>query len=102
MEAEIRVAEGKAKAIQLVNEAAEKYFVGIAMVLKQLEVTENALRDNAKIVVTEKGISPSSIIGELPVGDGSKGQTPGTAASATAKALGKPAATRPAQEAKKG
>ena len=66
-EAEIRVAEGKAKAIQLVNEAAEKYFRGNAKELKQLEVTENSLKDNSKIIVTEKGISPTLLLGELPV-----------------------------------
>ena len=66
-EAEIRVAEGKAKAIQLVNEAAEKYFKGNAKELKQLEMTENALKDNSKIIVTEKGISPTLLLGELPV-----------------------------------
>ncbi|MFC1766748.1 SPFH domain-containing protein [Planctomycetota bacterium] len=69
-EAEIRVAEGKAKAIQLVNEAAEKYFLGNAKDLKQLEVTENALKNNAKIIVTDKGISPQLILGDLPVSDG--------------------------------
>ena len=66
-EAEIRVAEGKAKAIELVNEAAEKYFVGNAKDLKRLEVTENSLKDNAKIVVTERGISPQLILGDLPI-----------------------------------
>ncbi len=66
-EAEIRVAEGKAKAIQLVNEAAEKYFKGNAKELKQLEMTENSLKDNSKIIVTEKGISPTLLLGELPM-----------------------------------
>lgn len=65
--AEIEIAEGKAKAIKLVNEAAEKYFVGNAKTLKMLEITENSLKDNTKIILTEKGISPSIIIGELPV-----------------------------------
>lgn len=69
-EAEIRVAEGKAKAIELVNEAAEKYFTGNAQHLKQLEVTENALKNNAKVVVTEKGISPQLILGDLPISNG--------------------------------
>lgn len=66
-EAEIRVAEGKAKAIQLVNEAAEQYFRGNAKDLKQLEVTEASLKNNAKIIVTDKGISPQLILGELPM-----------------------------------
>ena len=66
-EAQIRIAEGKARAIQLVNEAAEKYFVGNAQRLKQLEVTENSLKDNAKLILTKDGINPNIIIGELPV-----------------------------------
>ncbi len=66
-EAEIKVAEGKAKAIELVNEAAQKYFQGSAQVLKQIEMTENALRNNAKVVITEKGITPTLLLGELPV-----------------------------------
>ncbi len=66
-QAAIKVAEGKAKAIQLVNEAAQQYFQGNAQVLRQLEMTENALRDNAKVVLTEHGISPTLLLGDLPV-----------------------------------
>ena len=66
-EASIRIAEGKAEAIRLVNEAAEKYFMGNAQVLRQLEMTEAALKDNTKIVVTEQGISPTLLLGSLPV-----------------------------------
>jgi regulator of protease activity HflC (stomatin/prohibitin superfamily) len=66
-EAVIQVAQGKAEAIRLVNEAAEKYFVGNAQTLKQLEMIENSLRENAKIVITEHGISPTLLLGSLPV-----------------------------------
>ncbi|MEJ5309817.1 MAG: SPFH domain-containing protein [Anaerolineae bacterium] len=66
-EAAIRVAEGRAEAIRLVNEAAEKYFQGNAQLLRQLEMTESALKDNAKIVVTEHGVSPTLLLGNLPV-----------------------------------
>ncbi len=66
-EAVIQVAQGKAEAIRLVNEAAEKYFVGNAQALKQLEMIETSLRDNAKIVITEHGISPTLLLGSLPV-----------------------------------
>jgi len=66
-EAAIKVAEGKAQAIRLVNEAAQQYFRGNAQVLKQMEMTETALRDNAKIVITEEGISPTLLLGSLPV-----------------------------------
>jgi regulator of protease activity HflC (stomatin/prohibitin superfamily) len=76
-EAEIQVAEGKARAIQLVNEAAEKYFLGNAKDLKMLEVTENSLKDNSKIVLTEHGISPQLILGELPIKSHSPSDSPG-------------------------
>jgi regulator of protease activity HflC (stomatin/prohibitin superfamily) len=66
-EAAIKVAEGKAEAIRLVNEAAQQYFRGNAQMLKQMEMTETALRDNAKIVITEDGISPTLLLGSLPV-----------------------------------
>ena len=66
-EAAINVAEGKARAIELVNEAAQQYFQGSAQLLKQMEMTENALRDNAKIVLTEHGVSPTLLLGSLPV-----------------------------------
>ena len=66
-EAAIKVAEGKSEAIRLVNEAAQQYFQGNAQALKQMEMTEAALRDNAKIVITEEGISPTLLLGTLPV-----------------------------------
>ncbi|NLE45351.1 MAG: SPFH/Band 7/PHB domain protein [Chloroflexi bacterium] len=66
-EAAIKIAEGKARAIELVNEAAQQYFQGNAQVLKQLEMTEAALRENSKVVLTEHGISPTLLLGELPV-----------------------------------
>ncbi|MFH0826347.1 MAG: SPFH domain-containing protein [Candidatus Omnitrophota bacterium] len=44
-------AEGEAEAIRLVNEAANKYFIGNAQILRKLEAVENALKENAKIVV---------------------------------------------------
>jgi regulator of protease activity HflC (stomatin/prohibitin superfamily) len=44
-------AQGEAEAIQLVNEAANKYFIGNAQLLKKLETLERSLRDNAKIVI---------------------------------------------------
>ena len=50
-QAKILTAEGEAQAIKLVNEAANMYFVGNAQILRKLEAVENALKDNAKIVV---------------------------------------------------
>jgi regulator of protease activity HflC (stomatin/prohibitin superfamily) len=73
-EAAINVAQGKAEAIRLVNEAAEKYFVGNAQALKQLEMIENSLRENAKFVITEQGISPTLLLGSFPISvSGEKG-----------------------------
>jgi regulator of protease activity HflC (stomatin/prohibitin superfamily) len=50
-QAKILEAEGEARAIQLVNDAADKYFVGNAQVLRRLEMVEKALATNSKIVV---------------------------------------------------
>ena len=59
-----RVATARATEIQLVNEAAEKYFVGNAQKLKELEVTQASLENNSKVVLTEKGITPTLVINE--------------------------------------
>ena len=66
-QATIKIAQGEAEAIKLVNESANTYFKGNAKDLKKLEVTENSLKENSKVVLTEKGISPQIIIGEIPV-----------------------------------
>jgi regulator of protease activity HflC (stomatin/prohibitin superfamily) len=50
-QAAILRAEGEAQAIALVNEAAEKYFIGNAQLLRRIQAMETALKDNAKIVV---------------------------------------------------
>ena len=66
-EAAIQVAQGRAEAIRLVNEAGDKYFRGNAQLLRQLEMTEAALQNNAKIVITKEGINPTLLLGNLPV-----------------------------------
>jgi regulator of protease activity HflC (stomatin/prohibitin superfamily) len=66
-QANILKAEGEAQAIQLVNEAAEKYFIGNAQKLRQIEMVERSLKDNTKVVITKDGINPSIIIGDLPI-----------------------------------
>jgi len=66
-QAKILEAQGKAEAIKLVNEAADKYFKGNARELKQLEITESSLKENSKIIITKDGISPQLIIGNLPI-----------------------------------
>jgi regulator of protease activity HflC (stomatin/prohibitin superfamily) len=50
-QARILSAEGEAEAIRLVNEAADKYFVGNSQLLKRLETAQFALQNNAKIIV---------------------------------------------------
>ena len=47
-------AEGEAKAIENVSTAAEKYFIGNAQLLKQLEVTQASLQDNTKLVISDQ------------------------------------------------
>ncbi|PKP01918.1 MAG: paraslipin [Bacteroidetes bacterium HGW-Bacteroidetes-6] len=57
-------AEGEAEAIKLVNEAADKYFIGNAQLLRKLEALETSLEHNAKIVVPT-GSDLVNIIGEM-------------------------------------
>jgi regulator of protease activity HflC (stomatin/prohibitin superfamily) len=57
-------AEGEAEAIKLVNEAADKYFVGNAQLLRKLEALETSLGNNAKIVIPT-GTELVNIIGEM-------------------------------------
>jgi regulator of protease activity HflC (stomatin/prohibitin superfamily) len=57
-------AEGEAEAIKLINEAAEKYFVGNAQVLRKLEAVEASLQNNAKIVIPA-GSELVNIIGDM-------------------------------------
>lgn len=63
-QAKILAAEGEAEAIRLVNEAADKYFIGNAQILRKLEMVEKALKDNAKIVVPSDS-ELVNVIGEL-------------------------------------
>jgi len=63
-QARILEAEGQAQAIQLVNEAADKFFVGNAQILRKLEAVERALAQNAKVVVPGD-TQLINVIGEL-------------------------------------
>ena len=63
-QARILEAEGQARAIQLVNEAADKYFVGNAQMLRKLEALERSLINNAKVVVPADS-QLINVIGEL-------------------------------------
>ena len=63
-QASILAAEGEAEAIRLVNEAADRYFIGNAQMLKKLETVENSLRDNTKVVLPTDG-ELVNVVGEL-------------------------------------
>ncbi len=63
-QARILQSEGEAEAIRLVNESANKYFVGNAQLLRRLETVETALKDNTKVVVpADKELI--NVIGEM-------------------------------------
>jgi regulator of protease activity HflC (stomatin/prohibitin superfamily) len=57
-------AEGEAQAIQLVNEAAEKFFVGNAQLLRRIQAMETSLKTNSKIVVP-MGSDLVNVMGEM-------------------------------------
>jgi regulator of protease activity HflC (stomatin/prohibitin superfamily) len=63
-QAKILAAEGEAEAIRLVNDAANKYFIGNAQILRKLEMVEKALKNNAKIVIPSD-CELVNVIGEL-------------------------------------
>ena len=63
-QAKILEAEGEAQAIKLVNEAAEKYFIGNAQLLSKLQAMETALKNNAKIVLPSD-VELVNVIGEM-------------------------------------
>jgi regulator of protease activity HflC (stomatin/prohibitin superfamily) len=57
-------AEGEAEAIKIVNEAADKYFIGNAQLLKKLETVAISLKSNTKIVISA-GTELVNVIGEM-------------------------------------
>jgi regulator of protease activity HflC (stomatin/prohibitin superfamily) len=63
-QARILASEGEAEAIRLVNEAAEKYFIGNAQLLKRLETVQTSLQNNTKIIVPAN-TELINVIGEL-------------------------------------
>ena len=64
-QAAILRAEGEAQAIENVSEAADKFFVGNAQLLKQLQVTQASLEDNTKLVISDQ----SRLINVLGLGE---------------------------------
>ncbi len=63
-QARILEAQGEAEAIRLVNEAADKYFIGNAQLLRKLQALESSLANNAKVVLPA-GSELVNIIGEM-------------------------------------
>ena len=63
-QSKILQAEGEAESIKLVNEAAEKYFVGNAQILRKLQALETSLANNSKIVVPT-GSDLVNVIGDM-------------------------------------
>ena len=65
------VATAEADKIKLLNEAAEKYFIGNAQTLKKLETMEAALKDNTKLIVdtnkVQTIISDAAGVNPIPV-----------------------------------
>ncbi len=63
-QAKILQAEGEAEFIKLVNESAERYFVGNAQLLRKLQALETSLQSNTKIVVPG-GSDLVNVIGDM-------------------------------------
>jgi len=70
-EAAILRADGEAKAIETVSLAADKYFVGNAQHLKQLEVAQASLENNTKLVLPDntKLINVVDMLGRIDGGN---------------------------------
>lgn len=64
-QAAILRAEGEAQAIENVSKAADRFFLGNAQLLKQLEVTQASLQDNTKLVISDQ----SRLINVLGLGE---------------------------------
>ncbi|MDD5457334.1 MAG: SPFH/Band 7/PHB domain protein, partial [Candidatus Margulisbacteria bacterium] len=63
-QAKILEAEGEAEFIRLVNESANKYFIGNAQLLKRLEATQSSLEHNTKVIVPANS-DLVNVVGEL-------------------------------------
>jgi regulator of protease activity HflC (stomatin/prohibitin superfamily) len=65
-------AEGEAQAIENVSKASDKFFIGNAQLLKQLQVTQASLEDNTKLVMSDQ----SRLINVLGLGEALAGTQP--------------------------
>ena len=78
-QAKILEAEGDAEAIRLVNDAANKYFVGNAQLLKRLDTVQTSLEKNSKVVIsgnTELVNVIGDLAGVLPLREPASQQKP--------------------------
>lgn len=71
-QAAILRAEGEAQAIENVSKAADRFFLGNAQLLKQLEVTQASLQNNTKLVMSDQ----SKLINVLGLGEALAGTQP--------------------------
>ncbi len=71
-QAAILRAEGEAQAIENVSKAADRFFLGNAQLLKQLQVTQASLQDNTKLVMSDQ----SRLINVLGLGEALAGTPP--------------------------
>ena len=71
-QAAILRAEGEAQAIENVSKAADRFFLGNAQLLKQLQVTQASLQDNTKLVISDQ----SRLINVLGLGEALAGTQP--------------------------
>ncbi|MCI0558095.1 MAG: SPFH/Band 7/PHB domain protein, partial [Nitrososphaera sp.] len=56
------IAAADANRIEVVNRAAQEYFKENAVTLKQLEVTQEAMQENTKFIIVEKGTNPTLVL----------------------------------------
>ena len=63
-QATVLVAQAEAEKIKLVNESAKKYFQGDAQAYRKLQVAENVLQQNTKIIVPQ-GSDIVNVVGDV-------------------------------------
>jgi len=56
------IAAAEAERIRVVNESAKEYFKDNAIELKRLETMQEAMKDNTKYVIVEKGTNPTLVL----------------------------------------
>lgn len=66
------IASADAERIRVINEAARDYFKDNAIELKRLETMQEAMKNNAKYIIVEKGTNPTLV---LEGGNGSSSET---------------------------